>query len=288
MDHLDAAEKFTEDVFNRHNDVLRSKHQTIVEARNKLKRDMADLQTRQDRLLEKNGGGNVHHDDLVEINVGGEIVTTQRKILTRMKGTRLEAIFSGGWEKHLQRDREGRVFLDLNASCFRSIVEHLTALSTSPPDDIIVPLHVYEEDEIVLDRLLSFLRLEDLKDPFTIDSVILNKGYEQELYKFLDEDKIDGNLELLYRGSRDGFGVSQFHEKCDNQGSTVTVVKSTEGYVFGGFADLPWSSRGDYKASSRAFLFSLKSHSGSGSTKMRVNRYDDDNALFHCISNGPT
>ena len=30
---------------------------------------------------------------------------------------------------------------------------------------------------------------------------------------------------MLYRGSRDGFAARQFHEKCDEKGPTLTLVK---------------------------------------------------------------
>jgi len=32
---------------------------------------------------------------------------------------------------------------------------------------------------------------------------------------------------MLYRGSRDGFSAKQFHEKCDEKGPTLTLVKVT-------------------------------------------------------------
>lgn len=40
---------------------------------------------------------------------------------------------------------------------------------------------------------------------------------------------------LLYSGSRDGFSAAKFHKLCDNEGETITIVKSTTGYIFGGY-----------------------------------------------------
>jgi hypothetical protein len=64
---------------------------------------------------------------------------------------------------------------------------------------------------------------------------------------------------LLYRGTRDGFGSSNFHSKCDQQSNTVTIVLTTDGYIFGGFTPLAWDSSGTYKADNtgKSFLFSL-------------------------------
>jgi hypothetical protein len=43
-------------------------------------------------------------------------------------------------------------------------------------------------------------------------------------------------LELLYKGSRDGFNASSFHAKCDHKGATLTVAKSKKyKRVFGGY-----------------------------------------------------
>lgn len=68
-------------------------------------------------------------------------------------------------------------------------------------------------------------------------------------------------LELVYRASRDGYESNRFHEKCDNVSNTLTIVKSTKGYIFGGFTSANWYQVGDnghYKVDPKAFIFSLK------------------------------
>ena len=63
---------------------------------------------------------------------------------------------------------------------------------------------------------------------------------------------------LLYRGSRDGLTGQAFHRLCDDQGATLTVVRSKGGYVFGGYASVSWkSSNGTYSADASAFMFTL-------------------------------
>ena len=52
-------------------------------------------------------------------------------------------------------------------------------------------------------------------------------------------------LQLLYRASRDGWEGKHFHSKCDNKGPTLTVIKCTGGYVFGGYANAAWTSNKD-------------------------------------------
>jgi hypothetical protein len=40
---------------------------------------------------------------------------------------------------------------------------------------------------------------------------------------------------LLWRGSRDGFGASDFHSRCDGHANTLTVILDTDGNIFSGF-----------------------------------------------------
>jgi hypothetical protein len=64
-------------------------------------------------------------------------------------------------------------------------------------------------------------------------------------------------FELLWKGSRDGFKAATFHTKCNNQGPTLTVIKSQHDKVFGGFTSVPWTSAGACKQDSTAFIYSL-------------------------------
>ena len=45
---------------------------------------------------------------------------------------------------------------------------------------------------------------------------------------------------LIFRGSRDGFTGEAFHRLCDNSPNTISIIKSTEGKIFGGFASFKW------------------------------------------------
>ena len=43
--------------------------------------------------------------------------------------------------------------------------------------------------------------------------------------------------------------------RCDGKGAILTVIKCTDGYVFGGFADASWQFEGGYCSSPTALLF---------------------------------
>jgi hypothetical protein len=67
-------------------------------------------------------------------------------------------------------------------------------------------------------------------------------------------------FKLLWRGSRDGFGASEFHRRCDGHANILIVILDTAGNIFGGFTPLKWDSSYKHKAddSERSFLFTLK------------------------------
>jgi hypothetical protein len=81
-----------------------------------------------------------------------------------------------------------------------------------------------------------------------IDSNILNES--KRYYEFcnkLYQWKRYKKMKLIYRGSRDGDSSKNFHEKCDNQGPTITLIKNEKGNIFGGFSSISWTSQGDHK-----------------------------------------
>ena len=43
------------------------------------------------------------------------------------------------------------------------------------------------------------------------------------------------------RGSVDGFKGQTFIDKCSRKGKTVTIVKDTNGKIFGGYTDLEFN-----------------------------------------------
>jgi hypothetical protein len=69
-------------------------------------------------------------------------------------------------------------------------------------------------------------------------------------------------LELMMRGTRDGFSAKMFHELCDGKGSTVTMIESEAGKIFGGYTSLSWMSYDcKYQTDPDAFIFSLSNKS---------------------------
>ena len=62
---------------------------------------------------------------------------------------------------------------------------------------------------------------------------------------------------MRYRASDDGFSAEDFHRQCDNIRNTITIIKSKNGNIFGGYTDIAWDSNSFYRNDPKAILYSL-------------------------------
>jgi len=89
-----------------------------------------------------------------------------------------------------------------------------------------------------------------------------------------------------YRGSTHGFGSAQFHAQCDNIGPTVTIIKSTGGWIFGAYNPGSWNSTGNWVQHSGCFLFTLTNPNGTPPTAYY--QKTTSNATYCNSGYGPT
>ena len=54
-----------------------------------------------------------------------------------------------------------------------------------------------------------------------------------------------------------GFSAKSFHNKCDQAEKTLTIIKTTENYIFGGYTEQNWSGKKVDKFDPNAFIFSF-------------------------------
>ena len=128
------------------------------------------------------------------------------------------------------------------------------------------------------------------KEQTNIDSLILSQERDKETFKEkLSEWCGTSEFELLYRGTRDGFGASDFHRRCDNRGKTVVLVKNTSGHIFGGFASIPWASpsSSSHTRAPGSFIFTLTNMHGIQPTKFPLKDENDGNTVYHNNTYGP-
>jgi len=91
---------------------------------------------------------------------------------------------------------------------------------------------------------------------------------------------------LAYSATRDGFSASTFHKLCDSRGPSVTVARTTDGFIFGGYNSSSWSSTTCWKAATDTFLFSLVNPYNDGPRKLKVK--NNQRAVYNHQSFGPT
>ena len=107
-------------------------------------------------------------------------------------------------------------------------------------------------------------------------SIVSDKAHSEKLHTWVKESMNSNvSFKLLWKGSTDGFKAATFHTKCDNQGPTLTVIKSQHDRVFGGFTSVPWTSSGKCKKDATAFIYSL-THGGKYAQQRNDNSIVDD------------
>ena len=115
------------------------------------------------------------------------------------------------------------------------------------------------------------------------------KEKEYELIKSWINSTLDSRqkieLQLIYKKSRDGDSISNFHRRCDGRGKTVTIIETKDGLKFGGFKNDSWDCNG-WKKNNKDFVFSLNTltkynHNNNGDST--YGHYD-----YVCFGNSST
>lgn len=94
--------------------------------------------------------------------------------------------------------------------------------------------------------------------------------------------------QLIYRGTRDGFGEGTFISRCANQGPTITVIL-VDKYLFGGYTSISWkhSKVNVWDRDPTAFLFTLTNPHQIPPTKYPI-QSTGNRAIRSCDGYGPT
>ena len=77
---------------------------------------------------------------------------------------------------------------------------------------------------------------------FLADTQIVNQQYDDILREWIG----DYEWKLLYRASEHDYTAKSFHEYCDDKKPTLIVIKSSGGWIFGGYTTQSWSGDSIY------------------------------------------
>lgn len=206
---------------------------------------------------------NKNKDEIVKFNVGGTkfftyrstICKKLRKIAPRTDFYRTNLLEELLNDPNTELNQENEIFIDRNSHYFNYILDFLRLIKIDEngnidsndfkerlPHEDFELLGIRKEAEFYkIDHLIEIVNAQ-LKNEFS-DSLILNRTMAKKLIK-LCEFSENTDWELIYRASRDGFGADDFHYKCDNVAKTLTIIQSKENYVFGGYTEEIWSTKG--------------------------------------------
>jgi uncharacterized coiled-coil protein SlyX len=127
-------------------------------------------------------------------------------------------------------------------------------------------------------------RVESLRSGVQIDSTILT-----DFPTIFDEFR-SKTFRLLWRGSKDGFSPEDFHRHCDGHPNTLTVIKETRGFVFGGYTPVRWES-GNYHAkgdeTGKSFLFTIRNPHNTEPMRFSLKEGKKGNAIWCYNIRGP-
>ncbi|CAF1451559.1 unnamed protein product [Adineta ricciae] len=213
----------------------------------------------------------------VSFDVGGRIFSTTVQTLTKEKDTFFTALISK--QCQIEKDDQGRYFIDRDGDLFAEILNFMRDPTTYKLIDgkfrerLIIEAEFYR-----LNNLVSLLR------GYFQSTNLLDIEQQIKLNEFYG--KTDQSWILIYKATRDGFEGAKFHSLCDNQGPTMTIIQSTNGHLFGGYASQSWISNSAYSNAVNSFLFVLKNANNSPPTKFIYN--NNGNGCYNNPGYGPT
>ncbi|KAL9962272.1 hypothetical protein ACROYT_G031358 [Oculina patagonica] len=118
----------------------------------------------------------------------------------------------------------------------------------------------------------------------------LDKKYTDQLMTFLEPvlQKPSSTWMRCWHAITDGWNAATFHEKCDEKGPTITIIKAGD-YIFGGYTNEPWRSKPcAYATANKAFIFTLYNKNGYKPLKQPLLPGNEDAAMYNCNDYGPT
>ncbi|RNA15586.1 BTB POZ domain-containing KCTD21 [Brachionus plicatilis] len=178
-------------------------------------------------------------------------------------------------------DENKAIFIDRNPKYFGCILDYLRMANTDFEYELASSI---DKNELLKEaKFYNIQGLVDLIETYFFDSIILNtEDSRKNLFKIC-EFPSKTRLNLLYRATTDGFSAQNFHSKCDHLKKTLTIIKTTGNYIFGGYTEQSWDGNVKWKDDPNAFIFSI-----NNCIKAKVNPLYLSNAICCYSHYGPT
>ena len=131
----------------------------------------------------------------------------------------------------------------------------------------------------------SWSEIKTIRTNSVHSAILAESKREKEFLRKIFEWSGHNNMELIYRGTRDGMTCNSFHNNCDDQGKTITLIKNDKGYIFGGYSSISWGKDDDWHSAPDSFIFTLTNIHNTQPTKF--NSRKDNFEIAHFLNNGP-
>jgi hypothetical protein len=283
-------------------DDLLNEYELKVQTLNEINADLARLLNSMKKILIEDKTNaikleNMMHkyssidSDIVDFNIGGSLFSISKdNICKKIQNEETNEFYGPNLLHGLisgiadVKYKENAIFIDRNPKYFPYILDYLRVANTSIDFE-------YPENRADLNGLYKeaeFYKIEGLKENFENfnESLILDRKKSRELIQlcgFSFKDK----WSLLYRGSSDGFGARDFHAKCDRMSKTLSIIKTTQAFIFGGYAEVEWNSTNTWKMDVRSFIYSLVNKENSP-IKIKFDVSSGQHSIYCGSSYGPT
>ena len=203
---------------------------------------------------------------LIKLNVGGKLfdILVDGLSLIQSDYNVMAILLSGRWNFCLPHDSTGRIFFNADPSWMEPLLESLH-------NNRILSPQMNGVTKIGIDTAVSYYNLSDLLKDWSISlqsistiSCMNNPRYTDRLLGFLKPElkspyqPRNVPLQLLYRGSRDGFTPPDLHTQCNGARNTIFVIQTTNNHVFGGYTEGAWQQSVNDLQNKKCFLFSLE------------------------------
>ncbi len=112
---------------------------------------------------------------------------------------------------------------------------------------------------------------EYINSIFKDSNIIENEDDIKLIISWLNKNPTKTNL--LFNSQNDGDSLSKFFEKVSNKSPTIILVKSLNGYRFGGYSSVFWKNDNKWYKNDESFIFSLNSKKKYDSKKTSYDIY---------------
>ena len=187
------------------------------------------------------------------VKVNEENIKEINELLKKKK--LMNSLFEAQLLKDIHYDKEGNSFyINLNMK-FVDVIEDYLKNNDTLNSEVLKKYRYNGSAQDLINEMemlglnLNTQKLHDIDDclarasQYLPTSTIIDIKYDS----YLKEWAGDWIWKLIYKASENEYSAKSFHKCCDNvKGPTLVIIKSSEGYIFGGYTTQSWSGEGIY------------------------------------------